>query len=108
MIDLETDKLVTLAQAADFLPKLGGRRIHTTSIWRWCRKGVRGVKLEHAIIGSRIITSVQALNRFVNALSEAPMPERHRTHKPRMRRRTEKQRARAIAEAEKSLRADGI
>jgi len=108
MIDLETDKLVTLPQAADFLPRLGGKKIHTTSIWRWCRKGVRGVKLENAIIGSRIITSVQALNRFVNVLSEAPLPERHWMHKPGVRRRTDKERTRAMAEAEKLLREQGF
>ena len=108
MIDLENNKLLALSQAAGFLRRLGGKKIATSSIWRWCRKGARGVRLEHAIIGSRIATSVQALNRFVNALSEAPVAERQYTHQPVPKRRTEKQRERAIAEAKAYLKAHGV
>ena len=77
MIDLENDNILTLSQAANFLPKLEGKKVAISTIWRWCRKGVRGVKLEHAIIGSRIVTSVQALNGFVSGLSELPIGGPH-------------------------------
>lgn len=71
---------------------------------------VRGVKLEHAINGSRIVTSVEALNAFVNTLSEVPVGERHITRQrvPRQRQRTPEERERAIVRAEAYLKANGF
>ena len=95
-IDIHQEQLVTLCEAAKLLPLLNAKRISSNAIWRWCRKGVSGIHLEHVRIGGRIFTSPDALNRFVNALAEAdvsrlnpapkpaaPAPTRGRRERPR-------------------------
>jgi hypothetical protein len=95
-IDIHQEQLVTLCEAAKLLPMLNSKRISANAIWRWCRKGVSGIHLEHVRIGGRIFTSPDALNRFVNALAEAdvrrlnpapepraPAPTRDRQGRPR-------------------------
>lgn len=37
------------------------------TVWRWAQKGVRGVKLETYMVGSKTVTSKQALHRFFEA-----------------------------------------
>jgi hypothetical protein len=65
------EQIVGLADAGRILPRIGGKRIHASTVWRWCRKGVRGIRLEHIRLGHRICTSVEALNRFAQRLAEA-------------------------------------
>ena len=111
MIDLSQEELLSLSEASAALPRIDGRRPHVSTVWRWCRKGVRGVRLEYVRLGHRICTSREALNRFANTLartdstvsgsadSESPAcstPAR------------QKNRARAIADAEASLEEAGI
>jgi hypothetical protein len=66
-IDINAETLLTPTEAAKRLPN----RPHTSSIWRWCRRGVRGVRLEYVRVGSKIFTTSAALNRLVNALAAA-------------------------------------
>ncbi len=66
---LQDETIVTFTEAARFLPKLNGRRPHPSTLWRWARKGVSGVHLETRRIGSRFVTSVEALDRFASALA---------------------------------------
>jgi hypothetical protein len=68
------ESVLTLSQAARALPKLGTRHVSPVSVWRWCRKGIKGVHLEHARIGRRIVTSREALTRFTDALAAADRP----------------------------------
>jgi len=103
-IDIHEEQLVTLCEAAKLLPKLNSKRISAHAIWRWCRKGVSGIHLEHVRIGGRIFTSPEALNRFVNGLAEAdvrrlnPAPEPEHSAPVRRRRPRSKQPATDIAE----------
>ena len=107
MIDISQEHILSLPQATAALPKVDGKRVHVSSIWRWCRKGLSGVRLEHVKIGGRLCTSREALNRFANALAEAdevaapPLPTTPVA-------RTDRQRATAIASAEAQLKAAGI
>lgn len=103
-IDLRNESVLSLAEAAASLPKLDGRRPHVSSLWRWCRKGLRGVRLEYVRIGQRLCTSAEALDRFANALAEADRLSRvsecgsvsDPTHShPRSARRREREVARA-------------
>jgi hypothetical protein len=70
-IELASECIVTLAEAAKILPPLYGKRPAISTIWRWCRKGIRGVHLEYIRVGRNIATSREALGRFVNRLAEA-------------------------------------
>lgn len=106
---LHDEKVLTFSEAARHLPRVNGRRPHASTIWRWARRGISGVKLETRRIGARFVTSVQALERFTAALAEVE-PDRwrsnvHRTGPPN---RANSQRQCDIAEAEAELAADGF
>jgi hypothetical protein len=70
-INIEDEALLSLTDATKALPPIDGKRPHASTIWRWCRKGVRGVHLEYVRVGNRVCTTSAALSRFVNALAEA-------------------------------------
>ncbi len=106
-INLTEEELLSLTDAAKALPAIDGRRPHVSTIWRWIRRGIQGVYLEHVRLGHRVCTSREALNPFVQRLADAdeqPVQKRVTTSK----RRTAKQRARAVAQAERDLEASGI
>lgn len=67
MIDHSTEKLLTLAEAADSLPM----RPHVTTLWRWHLRGVRRTKLETILLGGQRFTSEQAIQRFFAKLNAA-------------------------------------
>lgn len=62
-----TDTLMTLSQAARTLP----HRPAASTLWRWCRKGIRGIRLEYLRLGGRIFVEEEALRRFGLALAQA-------------------------------------
>lgn len=115
-IDIRNEELCTLGQASSLLPSINGRRVSANAIWRWCRKGVSGIHLEHVRIGGRIFTSSDALNRFVNRLAEQdmerlrdvtpPRPKVRARRRPRV--RTSAEASRLHAEAEAELEREGL
>ncbi len=66
-----TEDVLTLQDARSDLKKITGRRPDKTTIYRWCLKGVGGTKLEHIRLGDRILTSRQALTRFIESRTAA-------------------------------------
>ena len=68
MIDIEKEQIFPLSHARKVVP-VGGKELHVSTIWRWCSRGLRGVKLEHVRVDRRVCTSTQAISRFVNALA---------------------------------------
>jgi len=69
-IDLQTEQIGSLTEAAKWCPPIDGRRPHVSTLWRWCRKGLRGVQLEYVRLGHRVCTSKEALTRFAQRLVE--------------------------------------
>lgn len=63
MVELET--LLSFKDAAKLLP----RPCHPSTVWRWHRKGVRGIRLEALRLGGFFYTSREALDRFGHALA---------------------------------------
>lgn len=53
------------------IPKHLPIRVHISTCHRWYTRGVRGQKLETALIGGRRFTTVEALTRFWAAISDA-------------------------------------
>lgn len=102
MIDITTETVLTLADAAKRLPTRSGRRIHVSTLYRWSQRGCRGIRLETAQLGGSRITSMQALQRFcerlgaADARASAPMAV------------TSARRRREIARAARELEQDGI
>lgn len=69
---MHMDNLLTLTELAKRTPG----RPHASSLWRWCRKGVKSragqqIQLEHVRIGARVFSSAQALERFGQRLAQA-------------------------------------
>jgi hypothetical protein len=75
MINVTTDRLLTLTEAANICPKVNGKRRSTVSMWRWTMKGVAGVRLEHARIGRCVFTTEEALNRFCRDVASAQVEQ---------------------------------
>ena len=102
MIDITTETVLTLADAAKRLPTRSGRRIHVSTLYRWSQRGCRGIRLETAQLGGSRITSMQALQRFCERLSDAdPCVSAQISVTPARRRRE-------IARAERELEQEGI
>jgi len=102
MIDISTEQLLTLPQAARVRPhgRLG-RPTHPSTVYRWISRGARGVagvvKLEGVRLGGSWYTSREALQRFAEALTNGST-ETVRGDTPRQR----------AADADEELRRLGI
>jgi hypothetical protein len=69
-IDPLSHDTMSLTQAARRLPRLrAGRPVHPSTVWRWALSGLRGVRLETAMVGGVRVTSAAALRRFFDAVS---------------------------------------
>jgi hypothetical protein len=65
-----TEQVITPPQAIEVVEPLLGHTPNKTTIYRWMWHGVGGVKLEHIKVGSRVLTSVEAITRFIEARSQ--------------------------------------
>jgi hypothetical protein len=79
MIDLATERVVTLRRAARLLPRRRrGKRAHASTLYRWSTRGVRAddgtvVVLETIRVGRTLCTSSEAIQRFCDRLT-SPRP----------------------------------
>jgi len=107
-----TEELITLTEATGHLPRVDGKKVAVCTLWRWCRRGLRGVYLEYVRVGRKICTTRQALLRFFTDLAEIDKRiEPDRYAKPTHLNRTpitSRQRQRALAEADAVLERAGI
>ncbi|MCH8968605.1 MAG: helix-turn-helix domain-containing protein [Planctomycetes bacterium] len=91
MIDLQSEQLLTLAEAARHLPT----RPHVSTVWRWAATG----GLETVRLGGRVYTSAEALDRFAEHRGGKRNPPQSELTP---------QRQREIADAERKLRESGL
>lgn len=79
MIDLRQfteERPLSLPDAASYIGKLtGAAKPNVTTVWRWCLKGCKGVKLESICIGGKRYVTVSAIERFIEARSVPGAPE---------------------------------
>lgn len=113
MIDLDHEDLVGLADAAKHLAERfqsTGRKVHTSTVWRWASKGVGGVVLESVKFGGARVTSKQALARFFDALGRNGRAEPADSQQPSLPTSPSDKRARQrrAAAADKELEKLGI
>lgn len=107
-IDLQHERILSLTDASKALPKIDGKHLHTSTLWRWCRRGIRGIQLDYVRLGHRVCTSVEALNRFSQRLAEADSQHFHSNPVVDDAPVTSKQREKSIAQAEAILESGGI
>jgi len=94
--DILGERRLTIAEAAR---KAG---VSPGCGWRWVLYGIKGgIKLESALIGGKRYTSEEALERFVNDCTNAGSGAAPIV-------RTNKQRERAVEQAERELEQAGI
>lgn len=96
-MDITSEELLTFSEAAKRLPRRRlGKRPHVATLHRWAVAGVRGIRLDYVVVGTTRCTTPQALQRFVDALTEldrgdaaagAPAPEDREPAKPSRSRR---------------------
>lgn len=98
MIDTNCECLISVPTGVS---KIVPGRPHASTIWRWHRRGVKGVRLETVLIGGRRYTSREALARFSERVTAAADGTGAAPSTP-------KARARALAQAERDLDAAGI
>lgn len=62
-----SEDVLTTKQACEELRPIFGKPIDRTTLYRWALRGVKGRRLEYTKIGGRIVTSRQAITRFIEA-----------------------------------------
>lgn len=73
MIDIRNEKLIRLEDLRDYLPSSRkGKKLGKAVCFRWAGRGARGVVLETIRVGGARLTSVEAIQRFVDAQNQAP------------------------------------
>jgi hypothetical protein len=103
MIDLQTENVIPLFDAPAHLPHRRGKQpIALSTLYRWAQpeKGYRGIVLETVKVGDTRCTSLEALQRFVDEISEA-------TYRP-YRKDTPKKRQRETEKAIEILKSQGM
>jgi len=71
-IDITIEDLIRLGDVPKLKclpPGKDGKRIHLSTVYRWALGGTGGVKLETLKVGGSFCTSVEALQRFFDALT---------------------------------------
>jgi len=102
---ITTDNAISLSKAARYVA-VDGRSPHVSTLWRWARVGVNGVRLSYKKYGRRIVTSQVALDQFASELAKA---DRDPTgHSRPAKTLSESQRDKAHASAEAELQKAGI
>ena len=62
-IDVESENLLTITDAAEYLSKLTGNALKRATVYGWSTRGHMGVKLETVYLGM-VYTSIEAIQRF--------------------------------------------
>jgi hypothetical protein len=72
MFDIHQEQSLTLneARTLPFLKGRRGNRISLCTMHRWRTRGVGGVVLETARVGGTIVTTTEAVLRFIDRLSQ--------------------------------------
>jgi hypothetical protein len=70
MIDPTVERLITLADAAELIPRRrAGKKCDVSCLYRWTSRGLRGVRLDYLQCGGKRATSAAALGRFYEELT---------------------------------------
>ena len=65
-----SEQVLTTKEACESLSPIFGKPIDRTTLYRWACQGIKGIYLEHTKIGGRIVTSREAIDRFIENRSE--------------------------------------
>lgn len=74
LTQLEYERPISLTDACKYLGDITGKRPAVTTVWRWCLKGCRGVRLESVCIGGRRYVTIPAIERFIHRSNQPAEP----------------------------------
>ena len=69
MIDVKSEELISIGKACKLFPKVDGKSPGCPTVYRWVSRGClpNFIKLEMVHIGGKIVTSKEAIDRFLAA-----------------------------------------
>jgi hypothetical protein len=73
-ISFLTEQVYVLSELATKYPGNKGKHLHYETLRRWWKHGIRGVHLETKPFGGRRVSSLEAVDRFINRLAALEMP----------------------------------
>ncbi len=106
-IDITTERLIGLDEAAKLFPGRDGGTVHPFTVGLYARRGKLGVRLETLLAGPRRCTSLEAVARFIEAVTAARDAKSPRPDHAPVAGRTKRDAARAARQAIKELEAAG-
>ncbi len=106
-IDITIERLIGLDEAAELLPGRNGGSVHKFTVGLYARRGKLGAKLETVLAGPRRCTSIEAVVRFIAAISAASDKKSPRPDRAPIANRTKREAARAVRQANKDLAEKG-
>jgi len=56
------EDLITLTEAAKCLPKVNGKKPAVCTLWRWCRRGLRGISLDQQVSRGSLLSKAWEIN----------------------------------------------
>ncbi|HKM52081.1 MAG TPA: DUF1580 domain-containing protein [Isosphaeraceae bacterium] len=107
MIDITTERLIDLEEAAKLFPGKNGGTVHPETVKLYARRGKLGVRLETVLAGPRRCTSIESVARFIEAVTAAGNRNSPRPDWAPVANRTKCEAARANREAHKKLESAG-
>ena len=74
MVALTSENIISFSRAAKLISqklpdRRGGRALSTSTVYRWAKCGLKGIKLETVQVGGTAATSVEAIERFFSRLA---------------------------------------
>ncbi len=75
-IDIRAEQLIDLDEAAKLFPGRDGGTIHPLTVGLYARRGKKGIRLETVLAGPRRCTSIEAVGRFIEAVTAVANGER--------------------------------
>lgn len=89
---------LTLTDATKILPRKNGSRIHPSTLWRWCRLGCKGIRLQYVRVGRAVMVTESGLNQFFLSLAASDFTQKSRPeHRPAIRKRHQRPQYRQAA-----------
>jgi len=106
-VNISEEKLIDFDEAAKLIPGRDGGTAHKVTLMNYTKRGLCGVRLESVLAGPGRCTSVQAAQRFIDAVNEARNKRPKLPDRAPVQNRTKREAALAARLAAKSLENSG-
>lgn len=70
MIDTKAEEMIGVKTAALLFPAPAGNPVKEATVRTWMLRGVRGIRLESFRSGNHVLTSREAVQRFIDRMND--------------------------------------